>query len=259
MKDRQPGKPGQYKATLLATEFQKMQEGKQFTITLVRDDQPIVPGTPYSAAAVLPDALAALICPNIDDPTPADAFRALLQDKAPSGYGLGTFGQSVASPDDAKMSGFYTAPAPGEIASAGYMRGLVMASSASYATQIWSMNGFLIKRELSNGVWGPYEWFNSPMLPGGEYRTAENHNGKNVYVQLLDCGNAAQLKTVTSKIALTGILRITGTVGAMPLAEGVENRGMSVSYSSGTVKINFATGTEFDGQPLSVTLWYTKD
>ena len=78
MNDRQPGAPGQHKAIITAAELQKMQAGKQFTITLTRDDQPIVEGTPYSKAAVLPDALANIICPDEIDPTPADALRALM-------------------------------------------------------------------------------------------------------------------------------------------------------------------------------------
>ena len=82
MQDRQPGKPGQYKAILTATEFQKMQAGQQFTITMIRDDQPIVEGTPYSKAAVLPDDLANIICPNLDNPTPADALRAHVTNKS---------------------------------------------------------------------------------------------------------------------------------------------------------------------------------
>lgn len=78
MKDRVPGAPGQYKALVTETELQKMHAGEQFTITMTRDDQPIVEGTPYSKAAVLPDALAQLLCPDKEDPTPADALAALL-------------------------------------------------------------------------------------------------------------------------------------------------------------------------------------
>ena len=83
MQDRQPGKPGQYKATLTPAEFQKMQAGQQFTITMIRDDQPIVEGTPYSKASVLPYALAKIVCPKISNPTPAHAFRGLLQKTSP--------------------------------------------------------------------------------------------------------------------------------------------------------------------------------
>lgn len=78
MKDRVPGAPGQYKAVVTEAELQKMHAGEQFAITMTRDDQPIVEGTPYSKAAVLPDALATQLCPGIADPTPADALAALL-------------------------------------------------------------------------------------------------------------------------------------------------------------------------------------
>lgn len=77
MTDRVPGAPGQYKATITAADLQKLQSGETFTITLTRDDQPTTEGTPYSKAAVLPDELAALICPAVIDPTPADALEAL--------------------------------------------------------------------------------------------------------------------------------------------------------------------------------------
>lgn len=81
MKDRQPGAPGQYKAVIAAAELQKMQTGEAFVITMTRDDQPLVEGTPYNKASVLPDDLAAIICPGVLDPTPADAFRGLLSQR----------------------------------------------------------------------------------------------------------------------------------------------------------------------------------
>ena len=81
MKDRQPGAPGQYKAIIDAVELQKMQSGEQFVITMTRDDQPLVEGTPYNKASVLPDDLATLICPDVLDPTPADALNRLRKRK----------------------------------------------------------------------------------------------------------------------------------------------------------------------------------
>lgn len=77
MTDRVPGAPGQYKAVVTAEDLAKLQAAEQFTITLTRDDQPITEGTPYSKAAVLPDALAEKLCPGAEDPTPADALHAL--------------------------------------------------------------------------------------------------------------------------------------------------------------------------------------
>lgn len=78
MHDRQPGAPGQYKMTIDAAELQKLLAGESCTIVLTRDDQPIAVGTPYNKASVLPDELAAALCPSVTDPTPADAFRNLL-------------------------------------------------------------------------------------------------------------------------------------------------------------------------------------
>ena len=78
MHDRQPGAPGQYTMTIAADQLTKLLAGESCTIVLVRDDQPIAAGTPYNKASVLPDDLAASICPTVTDPTPADAFKGLL-------------------------------------------------------------------------------------------------------------------------------------------------------------------------------------
>lgn len=82
MTDRIPGAPGRCKAVVTGGELQKMQAGEEFAITLRRDDQPIREGTPYSKASVLPDALAASLCPDVQDPTPKDAFAALYRQNA---------------------------------------------------------------------------------------------------------------------------------------------------------------------------------
>ena len=77
MTDRVPGAPGRCKAVVTGEELEKLQTGKEFAITLRRDDQPIKPGTPYSKAAVLPDNVAKELCPEIQDPTPGQAFAEL--------------------------------------------------------------------------------------------------------------------------------------------------------------------------------------
>ena len=82
MTDRIPGAPGRCKAVVTDEELQKLQAGEEFAITLRRDDQPIKEGTPYSKAAVLPDTVAAKLCPGAQDPTPGDAFAALQSQKA---------------------------------------------------------------------------------------------------------------------------------------------------------------------------------
>lgn len=86
MTDRVPGAPGQYIMTVDASVAQNLLIGEPVTVTLKRDDQPRVVGTPYNKASVLPDELAAIICPGVSDPTPADALRHLL----PKGGGIMT-------------------------------------------------------------------------------------------------------------------------------------------------------------------------
>ena len=77
MNDRLPGKPGRYSGVIDPADVQKLQKAEPFAITLTRDDEPIREGTPYSKATVLPDDVAKMLCPEKEDPTPADAFRHL--------------------------------------------------------------------------------------------------------------------------------------------------------------------------------------
>ena len=84
MKDRIPGAPGKYSAVVAGGEYEKLQTGQPFSITLKRDDEPVEVGTPYSKAAVLPDSLAKKLCPDKEDPTPADAFSALANNRVVS-------------------------------------------------------------------------------------------------------------------------------------------------------------------------------
>lgn len=72
MTDRVPGMPGQYKLTM---------NGQTLSVTIERDDQPLVEGTPYNKASVLPDSLANQLCPNVINPTPADALSGLSKKK----------------------------------------------------------------------------------------------------------------------------------------------------------------------------------
>ena len=77
MQDRIPGAPGQYLFKISADEIQKLMNAEECVVVLKRDDQPVVEGTPLSKATFLPDDLAAELCPEVEDPTPADALRNL--------------------------------------------------------------------------------------------------------------------------------------------------------------------------------------
>ena len=152
MKDRVPGAPGQYKAVVTEAELQKMQTGEQFTITMTRDDQPIVEGTPYSKAAVLPDSLAALLCPSIADPSPADAFQAL-NDR----YKKHLLWQNASAASDQPEQGINL----GDISQYAEFiicadSGLVHVKSGDWHTLIltnmWSGGWHLISRKVSVGI-----------------------------------------------------------------------------------------------------------
>lgn len=88
MKDRIAGAPGRYSAIVPVADLENFQTGNSFEITLVRDDDPEEAGTPYNKESVLPDDLAADLCADYDDPTPADAFRALLARCSDNEYNL---------------------------------------------------------------------------------------------------------------------------------------------------------------------------
>lgn len=77
MRDRIPGAPGQYAMRIDSESLQKFLNAEECTVVLQRDDHPIIEGTPLNKATFLPDDLAAELCPDIDDPTPADAVRKL--------------------------------------------------------------------------------------------------------------------------------------------------------------------------------------
>lgn len=77
MQDRIPGAPGQYAMKIDSESLHKFLNAEECTVVLQRDDHPIVEGTPLNKATFLPDDLAAELCPDIEDPTPADAVRKL--------------------------------------------------------------------------------------------------------------------------------------------------------------------------------------
>lgn len=186
---------------------------------------------------------------------------------APSGYGLGNYGETVNSPDDARMSGFYRAPAPAEIASSGYMYGVVFSNSANWVTQVWQHNGSFIRRNLSNGVWDAYEWINPPMKPNAEYRTTERWNGKPVYRKLIQYTNDATISGDSETLIPHGIsnldlsigVRVSGRRRDMPLPFIKSNGSTSIGYLTSTDLCLKVTGsTTWSPNLWTFELCYTK-
>ncbi|MBR4290668.1 MAG: hypothetical protein IKT52_08525 [Oscillospiraceae bacterium] len=195
MKDRVPGSPGRYSAVVTTENLQALQTGQPFTITLVRDDDPIEPGTPYSKAAVLPDSAAEAICPDVENPTPADAFIALHTKKAPAGYGLGTVNPpAISDLNTCKQSGWYytseqTLNVPEKYRYIfDYSSVLVYARTSKQIVQRLISAGYwthseMLRYTLDGGETWTEEFVTPPLAVGVEYRTTERSDGKPVYVK----------------------------------------------------------------------------
>lgn len=120
----------------------------------------------------------------------AAAVGAALAGKAPAGYGLGGAVKiEYAALDTTVKPGWYcfnqTISIHGALANFWYML-VISHADTNYTTQIlYPCNGKNneLRRVKHVGIWGPWEWSNSPMELGTEYRTTERYNGKPVYVK----------------------------------------------------------------------------
>jgi hypothetical protein len=115
MTDRQPGAPGQYIMTINPAVSQKLLIGEPVEVVLKRDDMPVVEGTPYNKASVLPDDLSSKICPAVADPTPADAYRGLLGSSSQAILFSGAWSnnqQRVAFPGATATNNVFVSPEP---------------------------------------------------------------------------------------------------------------------------------------------------
>ena len=288
MQDRQPGKPGQYKATLTAAEFQKMQLGQQFTITMIRDDQPIVEGTPYSKAAVLPDSLAQIVCPNIANPTPADAFSAHVTNPYPHKGaipGVTVYYSSEKSADDLDVP---LALIPvGANSNAGLHRALGSTSFAYVLTFFFSKmdatanrvqigfaynatNTAMAMRRCLNGSWT--EWVSvagTRLELGKEYLTAELYNNKPVYTMLFNGGKVAdgvEIDYPGIDADTISVIDSRCTVGRLPIPQKAfgtwgtssANSYRFASYVVSENSITVSCASSLVGETIYAQIWYTK-
>lgn len=200
MKDRIPGSPGRYSASLPVGELEKMQNGEPFAITLIRDDEPIVAGTPYSKAAVLPDALAQKLCPNIADPSPADAFAALEKNKVPTTRPT-LINVDINNYVGEEYVGTYWCTTG--CTNAPFDEYFYLEVNGNYQRATNYPTGENKVRFYVNKVWTDWTRIDSihpPLTPGVEYLTTEKYNGKEVYTMLVDCGGWVDGKTVTVNV-----------------------------------------------------------
>lgn len=89
MTDRESRYPGRYRAVMSASDVAQMQAGNQFSITLVRDDDPIDPGTPFSKETILPDSLIEYLGLELDQiHTPAEFLQELAAQGKANSYDI---------------------------------------------------------------------------------------------------------------------------------------------------------------------------
>lgn len=148
-------------------------------------------GTPYDVNSILPDELAAVVCPGTVNPTPANAFAALHNNKAPNGFGLGESNSRSTNNWGGTQNGFQR----GNTGSPDreWWHGLVCKEYGNITTNLAFKpnNGVWLsamRGRTSDGTWREWEYINPPMTLNTEYRTTERFLGKPVYVKVINFG-----------------------------------------------------------------------
>lgn len=207
----------------------------------------------------------------------AETVAAALANKAPAGFGLGTYGPYVNDLNEAVESGFYTVAGsyqngPADIGT-GFSPLLVLSSSeGNRIAQIYyglnaNFMGCIASRYYNNMLqaWSPWEWINPPMQLGAEYRTAERYNGKPVYLKLVDCGAgpnntrktvSANTQNVETPISCTGTFG-NGTIPYEWFA-GDSSGAQAITCTFSGQEINIAATADYSRWTVFVILKYTK-
>lgn len=183
---------------------------------------------------------------------------------APAGYGLGV---ATSEPKDndlnkATACGWYGFTTTTLNRPFGY--GSVMVTNR-YTKQITQMafnpllggKGEMCVRHFDGTTWSEWEYINSPMFSGVEYRTTERWNGRAVYTKLVDFGALPQTTTKSvahgaSCVTMLGCRIILSNHTHLTVGDGASRIGASLTdvYITTSSNLN-ATAT--------AQIWYTKD
>ena len=202
-------------------------------------------------------------------PVQSGGVAAALSDKAPGGYGLGTYGPYVIDLNEAVESGFYTVAGtyqngPADTG-AGFSPLLVLSGSeGNRIAQIYygnntSFMGCIATRYYNNGkqAWSPWEWINPPMQLGVEYRTAERYNNEPIYAKAINFGQApnATYKDVSHGIEnFNQLVSYTGMMGGANLIETPALDSIQIDASN----IRITTNSDVSASYVYLVLRYTK-
>lgn len=215
----------------------------------------------------------------------ADAAKtgALLNEKAPSGFGLGT--QAVNPPnnslDEAVGNGWYVvspsfAGAPTGHPNIGYGSVLVtnrdgviiQEYTSTAASAILGYPLKLIRTKNESGAWTEWEWVNPPMQAGVEYRTTERSEGKPVYAkritytvaEAIDASSTVDIQIPHGASYFRKCVRVNAIYGNYPLPQIPSNGTyLSVHYVGDTnitvkaIRKSIATSVSF-----VLDFYYTK-
>lgn len=195
---------------------------------------------------------------------------------APAGFGLGSNTVSAADPDTIAKTGFYHISL--EEPSTGYTGNFYchhINYNADHAAQIafgmknstGILDGTVKKRYKAAGVWSEWEYVNPPMVPGVEYRTPERHNGKPVYVVMVDCGTAVNEKNTSLSTVLNAYetIRFAGTIGGDPMPyimgdlPNANSAWLTIGKGGSAKFVKTYCGTNMAGRQVYATVWYTKE
>ena len=196
---------------------------------------------------------------------------------APSGYGLGAYGQNlpaVLDVDSATLIGWYYVNADSannpisiggvlRVESANGNNILQTLTSATYSAKY----GVKLQRVCVQGTWGEWEWITPPMVTGVEYRTTEQYLGKAVYTKVVEFGALPNkdVKSVTfcgsTATAISVVLVLSS--GRVIMGGYGQDRSVSSTYgifvSTTNFKVTVDTESDFSSLTAYAIVKYVKD
>ena len=104
---------------------------------------------------------------------------------------------------------------------------------------------------------GVVEWFNPPMQLGAEYRTTERHQGKPVYVKLVDFGTFPNKTFKEVEHGCTNVGVMISCIGYLGNATANNYPGVSAVFANPTY-IRADTDSDFSAFTGQFILKYTK-
>ena len=190
------------------------------------------------------------------------AIQTQLNNKAPTGYGLGTGCQNIDSVFSISNNGWWLTN--GDTPSGSWLlcQSRVTNNSNVITVDAWNMSGTTkYKITKRNGTWGNWEYEIPLMTVGIEYPTTEKYMGKTVWTVIVDLGTCPVGETtVTTDFAATAVVR---QAGAQSVYESARNdKYMHVHMASveyGKLTVVIVKGTMLSSSHEYCQVWYTKD